>query len=87
MYFGIHRWCISINVRVVPQRIARRTSENSRDVQAVVPVHRLVKQLRFTTKLSSYLVELHNQDRRLDVRRRDPSAPRSFDAGGHMAGS
>jgi hypothetical protein len=34
-----------------------------------------------------YLVEPQNQDRRLGGRRRDPSAPRSFDTGGHVAGS
>jgi hypothetical protein len=32
------------------------------------------------------LVEPQNQDRRLGGRRRDPGAPRSFDAGGHVAG-
>jgi hypothetical protein len=42
---------------------------------------------RFTTKLSGYLVEPQNQDWRLGGRRRDPGAPRSFDAGGHVAGS
>jgi hypothetical protein len=42
---------------------------------------------RFTTKPSGYLVEPQNQDQRLGGRIRDPSAPRSFDAGGHMAGS
>jgi hypothetical protein len=42
---------------------------------------------RFTTKLSGYLVEPQNQDRRLDVWRRDPGALRSFDAGGQVAGS
>jgi hypothetical protein len=36
---------------------------------------------------SGYLVEPQNQDQRLGRRRRDPSAPRSFDAGGDMAGS
>jgi hypothetical protein len=39
------------------------------------------------SKLSGYLVEPQNQDRRLGGRRRDPGAPRSFDAGGRMAGS
>jgi hypothetical protein len=34
-----------------------------------------------------YLVEPQNQDRRLSGRSRDPGAPRSFDAGGHVAGS
>jgi hypothetical protein len=42
---------------------------------------------RFTTKPSGYLVEPQNQDRRLSGRRRDPSTPRSFDVGGHVAGS
>jgi hypothetical protein len=42
---------------------------------------------RFTTKLSSYLVEPQNQDRRLGGRRRDLNALRSFDAGIHVAGS
>jgi hypothetical protein len=42
---------------------------------------------RFTTKPSGYLVEPQNQDRRLGGRRRDPGAPRSFDAGGHVARS
>jgi hypothetical protein len=42
---------------------------------------------RFTTKLSGYLVEPQNQDRRLGRRRRDPGASRSFDAGVHVAGS
>jgi hypothetical protein len=42
---------------------------------------------RFTTKPSRYLVEPQNQDRRLGGRRRDPGAPRSFDAGGRVAGS
>jgi hypothetical protein len=42
---------------------------------------------RFTRKPSSYLVEPQNQDRRLGGRRRDPGAPRSFDAGGRVAGS
>jgi hypothetical protein len=41
----------------------------------------------FTRKPSSYLVEPQNQDRRLSGRRRDPGAPRSFDAGGRVAGS
>jgi hypothetical protein len=35
----------------------------------------------------SYLVEPQNQDWRLGRRRWDPGAPRSFDAGGHVAGS
>jgi hypothetical protein len=34
----------------------------------------------FTTKLSGYLVETQNQDRRLSGRRRDPRAPRRFEA-------
>jgi hypothetical protein len=42
---------------------------------------------RFTTTPSGYLVEPQNQDRRLDGRRRDPSAPRSFDVGGRVPGS
>jgi hypothetical protein len=42
---------------------------------------------RFTRKPSGYLVEPQNQDRRLDGWRRDPGAPRSFDAGGRVAGS
>jgi hypothetical protein len=42
---------------------------------------------RFTRKQSGYLVEPQNQDRRLGGRRRDPGAPRRFDAGGRMAGS
>jgi hypothetical protein len=42
---------------------------------------------RFTKKLSGYLVEPQNQDRRLDRRRRDPGVPRSFDVDGRMAGS
>ena len=42
---------------------------------------------RFTTKPSGYLVEPQNQDRRLGGRRRDPGAPRSFNARGHEAGS
>jgi hypothetical protein len=42
---------------------------------------------RFTRKPSGYLVELQNQDQRLGGRRRDPGAPRSFDAGGRVAGS
>jgi hypothetical protein len=33
------------------------------------------------------LVEPQNQDRRLGGRRRDPGVPRSFDVGGHVAGS
>jgi hypothetical protein len=41
----------------------------------------------FTKKLSSYLVELQNQHRRLGGRRRDPGAPRRFDAGGRVEGS
>jgi hypothetical protein len=41
----------------------------------------------FTKKLSGYLVEPQNQDRRLGGRRRDPGASRSFDAGGRVAGS
>jgi hypothetical protein len=41
----------------------------------------------FTTKPSGYLVEPQNQDRRLDERRREPGAPRSFDVDGHVAGS
>jgi hypothetical protein len=36
---------------------------------------------RFTTKTSGYLVEPQNQDRSLRGRRRDPGAPRSFEAG------
>jgi hypothetical protein len=42
---------------------------------------------RFTRKPSGYLVEPQNQDRRLGGRRLDPGAPRSFDAGGRVAGS
>jgi hypothetical protein len=42
---------------------------------------------RFTRKPSGYLVEPQNQDRRLGGQRRDPAAPRSFDVGGHVAGS
>jgi hypothetical protein len=42
---------------------------------------------RFTRKSSGYLVEPQNQDWRLDRRRRDPGAPRSFDAGRRVAGS
>jgi hypothetical protein len=42
---------------------------------------------RFTRKPSGYLVEPQNQDQRLGGRRRDPGAPRSFDAGGRVAGS
>jgi hypothetical protein len=42
---------------------------------------------RFAIKPSGYLVEPQNQDRRLDGRRRDPGASRSFDAGGHVARS
>jgi hypothetical protein len=42
---------------------------------------------RFTTKLSRYLVEPQNQDRRLSERRWDPGPPRSFDVGEHVAGS
>jgi hypothetical protein len=42
---------------------------------------------RFTRKLLGYLVEPQNQDRRLGGQRRDPGAPRIFDAGGRVAGS
>jgi hypothetical protein len=42
---------------------------------------------RFTRKSSVYLVEPQNQDRRLGGRRRDPGAPRGFDASGRVAGS
>jgi hypothetical protein len=42
---------------------------------------------RFTTKPSGYLVEPQNQDQRLSGWRQDPGTPRSFDAGGRMAGS
>jgi hypothetical protein len=42
---------------------------------------------RFTTKPSGYLVEPQNQDRRLGGRKRDPGVSRSFDVGGHVAGS
>jgi hypothetical protein len=42
---------------------------------------------RFTKKPSGYLLEPQNQDQRLGGRRRDPGAPRSFDAMGHAAGS
>jgi hypothetical protein len=38
------------------------------------------------SKPSGYLVEPQNQDRRPSGRRRDLGAPRSFDAGGHVAG-
>jgi hypothetical protein len=41
----------------------------------------------FTIKPSSYLVEPQNQDQRLGKWRRDPGAPRSFGAGGQVAGS
>jgi hypothetical protein len=41
----------------------------------------------FTTKPSGYLAEPQNQDQRLGGWRRDPGAPRSFDAGGCVAGS
>jgi hypothetical protein len=34
-----------------------------------------------------YLVEQQNQDRRPRGQRRDPRAPRSFDAGRHVVGS
>jgi hypothetical protein len=42
---------------------------------------------RFPTKPLSYLVEPQNQDWKLVGRRRDPGVPRSFDAGGCVAGS
>jgi hypothetical protein len=42
---------------------------------------------RFTIKSSGYLVDPQNQDRRLDGRRCDPGASRTFDVGGHAAGS
>jgi hypothetical protein len=42
---------------------------------------------RFTTKQSGYLVEPQSQDRRLGRRGRDPGAPKSFNAGGHVVGS
>jgi hypothetical protein len=42
---------------------------------------------RFTSKPSGYLVESQNEDRRLGGRSRDPGVPRSFDAGGLVAGS
>jgi hypothetical protein len=42
---------------------------------------------RFTTKQLGYLVEPQNQDRRLGGWTRDPSALRSFDVDGHVAGS
>jgi hypothetical protein len=42
---------------------------------------------RFTRKPSGYLVEPQNQDRRLGGRRRDPGAPRSFDADERVVGS
>jgi hypothetical protein len=42
---------------------------------------------RFTTKLSGYLVEPQNQDRRLDRWRRDLGVPRSFNVGGLLARS
>jgi hypothetical protein len=38
----------------------------------------------FITKLLGYLVEPQNQDRRLDGRRRDTGAPRTFDTSGHV---
>jgi hypothetical protein len=41
----------------------------------------------FTTKPSGYLVESQNKDWRLGGQRRDPSVLRSFDTGGHVAGS
>jgi hypothetical protein len=41
----------------------------------------------FTRKPPGYLVEPQNQDRRLDGWRRDPGAPRNFDADGRVAGS
>jgi hypothetical protein len=41
----------------------------------------------FTTKPSDYFVDPQNQDWRLGGRRWDLGAPRSFDAGGHVAGS
>jgi hypothetical protein len=41
----------------------------------------------FSTKPSGYLVEPQNQDWRLGGRRRDLGVPRSFDDGGHVAGS
>jgi hypothetical protein len=41
--------------------------------------------LWFTTKPSGYLVEPQNQDWRLGGQRRDPGAPRNFDAGGRVA--
>jgi hypothetical protein len=42
---------------------------------------------RFTRKPSGYLVEPQNQDRRLSGWKWDPSAPRSFEASGRVAGS
>jgi hypothetical protein len=41
----------------------------------------------FTTKPSVYLVLPQNEDWRLGGRRQDLDVPRSFDAGGHAAGS
>jgi hypothetical protein len=42
---------------------------------------------RFTTKPAGYLVVPQNQDRRPGRRRRDLGVPRSFNAGGDLAGS
>jgi hypothetical protein len=58
--------------------------------QCRVAAHNRSLHVGFATvhhKTVGYLVEPQNQDWRLGGRRRDPGAPRSFDAGGRVAGS
>jgi hypothetical protein len=65
--------------------------EWARKVYALQGLRGVERQVGLTRQLakksSGYLVEPQNQDRRLGMQRRDPAAPRSFDAGGRVAGS
>jgi hypothetical protein len=68
-------------VRPQNQHRAGTTWRPSQEVLGVEGVPSLWGLRWFTTKLSGYLVEPQNQDRRLGGQRWDPSAPRSFEAG------
>jgi hypothetical protein len=81
------RWPAGSNAGRVVARKARRSR---RPELVQVAAHNRSLHAGFAAvhhKTVCYLVEPQNQDWRLGGRRRDPGAPRSFDAGGRVAGS
>jgi hypothetical protein len=83
------RWPTGSSVGRMVARKARR-SRRSKPVQGSGSQSKSARRVCDSSpqnRQSGYLIEPQNQDRRLGGRRRDPSAPRSFDADGHVAGS